>query len=352
MPYLEYCLDAAFQAIKRIEAELIVVDNHSTDNTIGTMQKRFPSVKLLVNKENTGFARACNQGAALAQSNLLLFLNPDCIISASCLHACLEFLEQNTDTGALGVQMINGSGEYLPESKRGNPDPLSSFYKLTGLSSFFQRSKHVNAYYHPHTNRESIEVVPVLSGAFMMVKKPVFEKAGGFDERYFMYAEDIDLSLSMEKLGYKNIYLGNQVVLHFKGTSTPGSASYNRHFYGAMKLFVKKYWSNYFKRSLLLTGILMREKISLLKMIVRPKKNTYLAVTDWNLKGDEEAIAQAKELLSPDPHNIIRSIPVKGCVILLCLGTSFSYEEAIRMMKENPGFPYRLYKSQMVNIIG
>lgn len=352
LPFLRYCLDAAFLAMEGIEGEVVLVDNDSVDATAMSMQKEFPALKIIANKQNLGFGKACNQGWKITWGEMVLFLNPDCIISQDALEQCIEFLEAHPDAGSVGVQMINGKGEFLPESKRGIPDPMAGFYKLTGLAALFPASGRLNAYYETSVKPGTVNAVPVLSGAYMMVRRTVLEQTGGFDERYFMYAEDIDLSISIQKAGFQNVYLGSATVLHFKGTSTPKDKIYTRHFYKAMRLFVKKYWSNPFKKMVLLTGIAVREKWEGFRIKMEIKKNTNTSIADWYLEGDPSAIDAARKTLEKDPRNILRAAPVKGCTILLCIGRNFGYAEVIRLMKENNGFRYKLYKPLLANIIG
>src|SRR5690606_33478294 len=121
--------------------------------------------------------------------------------------------------GALGVKMVDGSGRFLPESKRAFPSPLVSFYKLCGLSKLFPSSRHFGKYSLGYLNENLIHEVEVLAGAFLMARTELLRQSKGFDERYFMYGEDIDLSYCLQQTGYKNYYLGNVSIIHFKGES-------------------------------------------------------------------------------------------------------------------------------------
>lgn len=352
LPFLHYCLDAAMDAMKEIDGDVILVDNNSNDHSVDLMQKEFPALKVIANNENPGFGKACNQGWRSSSSDLVLFLNPDCIISSLALENSIRVFKDDPQAGALGVQMITGRGDFLPESKRGMPGPMAGFFKLTGIASIFSTSNRMNAYYEPAIQPEAVQPVPVLSGAYMMVRRKILEQTGGFDERYFMYAEDIDLSLSIQKSGFKNIYLGSSTILHFKGTSTPKNIFYLRHFYTAMRLFVKKYWPNPVKRMVLLAGIGLREKWAAFRINTEIKKNSLQESTDWYLEGDPSAMIAARVMLEKDTSCVLRSAPVKGSNILLCIGKEFGYGAGIRFMKENRGFRYRLYKPLLSNIIG
>lgn len=244
---LENCLHSVSKAIEGIEAEVIVIDNASSDNSIGYLQPLFPAFRFIPNFANEGFARANNKALAISTGKFVLFLNPDTIVPPDCFHKCIAFLESNPSAGALGVKMLNGDGEFLPESKRGFPTPVVSLLKLSGISS--------SRYYLSHLDKDKVQEVDVLSGAFMMVKKGVLERTGGFDERFFMYAEDIDLSYRIQKAGYKNFYFPGTTITHFKGGSTKKDVKYVRQFYKAMSQFARKHYGRGLYSVLLDTGI-------------------------------------------------------------------------------------------------
>jgi len=231
------------KAMAVIDAEVIVVDNNSTDNSIEYLTPKFPAVKYITNKENTGFAKACNQGLQQAKGSYILFLNPDTIIPEDCFTKCVSFFEANKDAGAIGIKMLDGSGKFLKESKRSFPSPSTSLYKLFGLAKLFPRSKIFSRYHLGHLNENVNNEVDVLAGAFMMIKREVLDKVGGFDETFFMYGEDVDLSYRIQKAGFKNHYFAESSIIHFKGESTrKGSMNYVRMFYNAMSIFVRKHY--------------------------------------------------------------------------------------------------------------
>jgi GT2 family glycosyltransferase len=263
--FLEQCLISIDNAIKKISNEVIVVDNNSTDGSKDLLPAKFTEVKFIFNNENAGFAKACNQGFRISSGNYILFLNPDTILSGTCLTDCISFFETHNDAGAVGVRMTDGNGKFLKESKRGLPTPATSFYKLFGLTAIFPRSTVFAKYYHGHLPEKENNNVEVLSGAFLMVRREAFEKIGGFDEDFFMYGEDIDLSLRIYQLGFKNYYLGTINITHLKGGSTTYDYKYVREFYGAMKLFVKKHYSNKpgWYRMLLHAGINFRKMLAI-----------------------------------------------------------------------------------------
>lgn len=241
--FLEQCLWSVQKAISGIQAEVIIIDNNSSDNSIDFLKPIFPGFFFRTNAENIGFGRACNQGIEISKGKYILLLNPDTIIPEDCFQKCISFFESNPDAGALGIKMLDGKGNFLKESKRSFPSPLTSLYKLFGLSSLFPRSKIFSRYHLGHLDENENHEVDVLAGAFMMVKKEVLDKTGSFDEVFFMYGEDVDLSYRIQQAGYKNYYFAGSNIIHFKGESTrKGSMNYVKMFYNAMSIFVKKHY--------------------------------------------------------------------------------------------------------------
>jgi GT2 family glycosyltransferase len=243
--FLEQCLCSVQKAVNnsKISAEIIVIDNHSGDNSLAYLKPIFPCVRCIANDENIGFAKACNQGYNLSGGKYVLFLNPDTIVPEDCFAKCLSFFETHEDAGAVGVRMLDGHGRLLKESKRAFPSPVTSLFKLFGFARLFPKSKTFSKYHLGHLNENENHEVDVLAGAFIMLRRDVFELAGQFDEIFFMYGEDVDLSYRIQKMGYKNYYLAETSILHFKGESTrKGSLNYVRMFYNAMSMFVRKHY--------------------------------------------------------------------------------------------------------------
>ena len=315
--FLEQCLCSVQKAIQQVEAEVWVVDNASSDNSVEYLKTKFPWVKFIVNLKNTGFARANNQALFQCNGKHVLFLNPDTIIPEDCLEKCIAFMETNKQAGALGVRMTDGSGTFLPESKRSFPSPLASFYKLTGLSSLFPASAVFSRYALTYLDEFKNYEVDVLSGAFMLVKKNLLIQLKGFDEDFFMYGEDIDLSYRIKKAGYKNFYFSGTTIIHFKGESTSkNSLKYVKTFYQAMSIFVKKHNpenSVYLYSSLLPSAIWLRAGVSVVLqsavkikrflsgkafiLIKNRKGNEIVVNADTLIAGTEEEFEEVKNLL-------------------------------------------------------
>lgn len=238
--FLEQCLLSVQEALRFIDGEIIVVDNNSKDDSCAMVRSRFPQVKLIANKDNTGFSKANNQGVAIAQGEYVLILNPDTVLGETTLKQCLNHIKTLDNFGALGIRLIDGLGNFLPESKRNIPTPKRAFNKLFIKTNKQQK----DSYYANHLNASESGKITVLVGAFMFIKRTVYSAVNGFDEDYFMFGEDIDLSYKIIKKGYQNYYYGKATCIHYKGESTPKDLRYLKNFSEAMQLFYTKHFSH------------------------------------------------------------------------------------------------------------
>ena len=242
--FLEQCLLSVKVAIDNLDTEVFVVDNNSVDGSVAMVQERFPWVKLIANKDNTGFSVANNQAIRGSIGEYVLLLNPDTVVEADTFEKCVQFMDDHSDAGGLGVRMVDGKGDFLPESKRSLPTPEVAFYKIFGLSGLFPRSKRFGKYHLGFLKEDETNEVEVLSGACMLMRKETLDEVGLLDETFFMYGEDIDLSYRIVKGGYKNYYYPEARIIHYKGESTKkGSLNYVYVFYNAMAIFAKKHFS-------------------------------------------------------------------------------------------------------------
>ncbi|PSR01261.1 MAG: glycosyl transferase family 2, partial [Bacteroidetes bacterium SW_11_45_7] len=243
--FLEQALHSVRNATKTINAEVIVVDNCSSDGSQEIVQQKFPEVQLIANRTNRGFASANNQGIKASKGEYVLLLNPDTVVEEDTFEKTLAFMDDHPDAGALGVKMLDGRGNFLPESKRAFPTPAVSFYKIFGLSALFPHSRVFSRYHLGYLDNDTTQEVEVLAGAFMLIRRKVLEEVGSLDETYFMYGEDIDLSYRIQQAGYKNYYFPGTRIIHYKGESTKkGSLNYVRMFYNAMIIFARKHFSS------------------------------------------------------------------------------------------------------------
>lgn len=279
--FLTQCLDSIFKSQTQYNYEVIVVDNSSRDSGRDVICSTFEHITWIDNSENVGFGRANNQGFSRSKGVYTLILNPDTVLQEDTLEKCISYLLAHPEVGGLGIKGLDGSGQFLPESKRALPTPLVALWKITGLSAIFPKSSVFARYHLGHLSPEENHEVDILVGCFMMVPTQLLLSVGGFDPQYFMYGEDIDLSYELQKTGHKNIYFSDSQIIHYKGESTKrGSLNYVRMFYKAMVLFAKKQFtgSSAAAYSLLIySGIYLRATLAI---VARLGKSTFTPLLD------------------------------------------------------------------------
>lgn len=258
MPYfLRQCILGIQAASKNIITEIIVVDNNSSDESCTMIRNKFPEVKLIENKKNIGFSKANNLGVAVAEGEFVLIINPDTVLAEDTFDKVLDFAEKQKDLGAIGIKFIDGTGNFLPECKRNIPTIRIANQKIRGNSQ---------KYYANHIDENEIAKVEILTGAFMLIKREVYLKVGGFDEDYFMFGEDIDLSYKLLNNGFQNFYFGKTTMIHYKGESTVKDLTYLKNFYNAMQIFYKKYYkinvfSNFISKMAVKMMVLLKSSV-------------------------------------------------------------------------------------------
>lgn len=371
--FLEHCLCSVQKAVKNIDAEVLVIDNRSCDGSVPYLKRLFPWVQFIENTENLGFGKANNMGIKLATGKFVLLLNPDTLLPEDALHQCLITFEKNEKAGAIGVRMIDGSGRFLKESKRAFPTPAAALYKLTGISALFPTSKVFSKYHLGHLSEHQNHEVDVLCGAFIMIKKTVLERTGGFDEDFFMYGEDIDLSYRIQKAGYKNLYLASTSIIHFKGeSSVKGSPRYVKMFYRAMEVFVKKHYGGTRKAAfavLLRTGIWLRASIGFIAGFVKKTRSaaigkTFKTPTKILIASDEKELQHILQILqahhpettlaacASNPAQLEALQQQTGATEVVFSGSSFGYKHAIDFMsRQHDGLCYHFYNATGQTII-
>lgn len=185
---LKNCILSIQKHFQGIDYEIIVVDNNSPDSQWKNLIDEFPDINFITLEKNFGFSKANNVGVQAAKGEYVYILNPDTEIEGNYFQEILDFADQQPKFGALGLRMHNKQGDFLPESKRSVPALVNSFEKL-----FTKLSNDSKTYYRNDVAESDIAEVEVMTGANLLMKKSVYEEVGGFDERYFMYGEDIDL---------------------------------------------------------------------------------------------------------------------------------------------------------------
>ena len=362
--FLEQCLYSVERSLQQLapsgETEILVVDNHSTDGSVEYCKERFPRVRFIVNTENKGFSAANNQALKIATGRYILFLNPDTILSEDCCTTCISFLSSTPGAGAAGVRMIDGQGRFLRESRRGFPSAWVGFSRLSGLTALFPRSRIFSGYYLGHLPATENHPSPVLSGACFWVSREVLDRAGNFDEQFFMYAEDIDLSYRIEKAGFTNYYIADTTILHFKGESTRKDIRYTRIFYKAMSQFRKKHTTGGIPALLngfVTAGIWLRAGITAIANGLRPasapSSGPHSSLLNTWLTGDPAAIRQLTAILSTSGSRKLLPGPEQAEEIILCQGNAFSFRDCLDTLQRDHGrVSYKIHAAGSGSLVG
>jgi hypothetical protein len=312
--FLEQALRSVQQASTDLDVEVFVVDNDSVDGSVEMVETHFPEVHLIANKENTGFSTANNQAIRQAQGRYLLILNPDTIVQEDTLTTMVRFMDEHPEAGALGCKILNPDGTFALESRRAFPTPKVAFFRMTGLSRLFPKSRIFGRYNLTYLPIDQEAEVDALSGSCMLVRHKAIHcgmrnaecgvtapnkslrtpnselrtpnselrtpnselrtpGAGLFDERFFMYGEDLDWCYRIQQAGWKIYYTPETQIVHYKGESTKkGELQYVKLFYGAMLRFAEKHLHDRYSRLfvwLLRGGVLVRAGMTLLANTLR-----------------------------------------------------------------------------------
>lgn len=213
------CLTALL-ASSRPPDEIIVVDNESDPSQLKAIAASFPMVTLIANTDNGGFARACNQGWRTARGQFLAFINPDVTVDATCLERCLEAALEAPDIAIVTPRLVRPDGRLDHACHRGLPTPAASLAYLLRLHRVFPRSRRFARYTMGWLDERGVHDVEACSGAFMLVRRSALDAIGGWDERYWFYAEDLDVCLRVGRRGGRVRYLGTASAAHLKGASS------------------------------------------------------------------------------------------------------------------------------------
>lgn len=242
--YVANLLASLYRASEGISMEIFLVDNSSVEGSISYLKERYPNVNYIRNKENVGFGKANNIAIEQAKGTFTLIINPDTLVSEDTLQSCISYMKTKPEMGAIGCKILNADGSYAPESKRGFPGIWNSFCKASGLTALFPKSTFFGSYYANAIDDNEIGEIDVLSGAFMFFDTALLQKLAGFDERFFMYGEDIDLCKRVHEEGRKIGYLPTTNIIHYKGESAKqNDITYIKSFNQALYLYFEKHFS-------------------------------------------------------------------------------------------------------------
>jgi GT2 family glycosyltransferase len=325
--FLEQCILSVQKALEGIDSEIIVVDNASSDDSCEMMMAKFPNIKLIENATNLGFPKGNNIGVAQAKGEYICILNPDTVVAEDTFKKLLAKSCQ-VSAGIIGCKLIDGTGNFLPESKRGVPTPWVAFTKIFGL---YKISNYFGKYYAQHVSHNESGNVDILVGAFMMMKRELYLKVGGFDENCFMYSDDIDLSYLVLKTGKSNYYYHEISVIHYKGESTVRDGTYMKLFREAMQFFYKKH----FKKSSFF-DVMMRFGTLVFSLLKKnQQKNKQRTIDEYVVFSKAELdLKLSKKVTYLTDLNQFRNQSKKNIEIIFDI-TAFSFTEIITFMENN-----------------
>ena len=359
--FLELCVLSVQKATQDLDAEIIVIDNNSSDDSCAMMKQRFPNIKLIENKENSGFPKGNNIAVKEAKGEYICILNPDTVVAEDTFEKVLAFAKNKTDLGIVGCKLIDGTGNFLPESKRGIPTPWVAFTKIFGLYKLFPKSALFNKYYAQHLDENQTGKVDILVGAFMVMKRDLYNELGGFDENCFMYSDDIDLSYMALQKGKSNYYFHETTVIHYKGESTVKDGTYMKRFQEAMNFFYKKHFKVSFFFSLFMKiGIVFFSFVKMFqgKPKARIRPNQYVLISDNEMTREklENKLQKNVERTILDERKIVFSQAFankKNAEVIL--DTNYlDFNSAIHFFEtnKNNSFTFKLLPMQSDFIIG
>jgi len=358
--FLEQCVASVQEALTNIDSEIIVVDNNSSDDSCEMIKMRFPNVKLLVNNSNLGFPKGNNIGVAAANGDYICILNPDTVVASDTFEKILAFAEKQENLGIVGCKLIDGTGNFLPESKRGIPTPFVALTKIFGLYKLFPNWGLFNRYYAQHLTENETGKTAILVGAFMIMKRDLYNEIGGFDENCFMYSDDIDLSYMALKSGKLNYYFHETSVIHYKGESTIKDGLYMKRFREAMQFFYNKHYKssaifNFFMKIGALFFALVKKKQGNVKpikvddyILISEDENLYNKLENqlnkklfWETKLDSNALFSHRN-------------NCKNQTEILIDNNSFSFKSIISFLEtqKNQGFTFKIIPKNSLFMIG
>jgi GT2 family glycosyltransferase len=347
--FLEQCILSVQKALEGIDGEIIVVDNASSDDSCEMMKAKFPNIKLIENASNFGFSKGNNIGVAQAKGEYICILNPDTVVTEDTFAKILNSKSQipNSQLGIIGCKLIDGTGNFLPESKRGVPSPWVAFTKIFGL---YKISNYFGKYYAQHLSENQSGNVDILVGAFMMMKRELYHEVGGFDENCFMYSDDIDLSYLVLKTGKFNYYFHDTSVIHYKGESTVRDETYMKRFQEAMQFFYNKH----FKKSLFFDVMMQVGSFVFSLFKKNQQKNKQQTIDEYVVFSKAELdLKLSKKITYLSDLNQFKNQSKKNIEIIFDI-TAFSFTEIITFMQSNrsQNLSFKNYISSSNYLIG
>jgi len=241
---LSECLKTLTSIENDFDYEIIVVDNNSQDQTAEMIAQDFPRVEFIGQAKNLGYAKACNLGAQKATGNFLLFLNPDTRWHQKVLSRLKNFTEDKDKVGAVGIKILNPDKSIQPSVRK-----LPTAISLVALQSKFHllNKKILDDYLNKNFDYQKTQPVEQVSGAFLFIKKEVFNNMNGFDQIFFTWFEEVDLCRRLLNSGYQNYYFSEVSIIHHGEQSFQQAGSLKKQliFNRSLKHYIKKHHSSW-----------------------------------------------------------------------------------------------------------
>lgn len=231
-----------------VNLEVIVVDNNSSDESVKALQDKFANkIKLIASNTNLGFAKANNKAVAVANGEYLLILNPDCFLNEHSLSLALKRYKQN-DCGVLGFRLFNADGSQQL-SIRNFPDLISILLFCFRINHWPKLFSYFSNYFQLNFNYNKEQFVEQVMGACFLIKTELFKKLNGFDEKFYIWFEEVDLCKRVTNLGYKNLYFPEAQAIHVGGQSfnQANNCRKSKIFYNSLLYYSQKHFSNNLK---------------------------------------------------------------------------------------------------------
>lgn len=245
---LRRCLHTILASEGDFTYRVVVVDNHSQDASVAMLQQEFPTLPLIANPDNRGYAEANNQGLRLAgvesanPPRYCLLLNPDTELLPRTLADALAYMDAQPQVGVMGPKLLLPNGELDVACRRSFPTPAVSFYRMLGLSRLFPRSRRFGRYNLTYLDMNTLHPVDSVVGAFMLLRTEAIQQVGLLDEQFWMYGEDLDWAKRIKDRGWAIMYNPQVVAYHVKRASSRQSRRAALEFYRAMLIFYYKHY--------------------------------------------------------------------------------------------------------------
>ena len=227
---------------RTVPYEIIVVDNNSSDGSPDAIAKCGVPLQLIARKQNLGFARANNLAAEMARGEHILLLNPDTLVTNGAIDRLFQFARANPAAGIWGGRTVFADGSLNASCCWRAMDPWNLFCRTTGLTGLLPSNAWFDAEAYGGWQRDSVRPVDIVSGAFFMIRRDLWQKLGGFDESFFMYGEEADLCLRARKLGVRPLFTPSAEIVHYGGASEKTRAAKMVKLLAAKASLIERHW--------------------------------------------------------------------------------------------------------------